>query len=89
MKKLHPLLPPARNCAIIHPLAEVAKWQTHLTQNQAGIPHAGSSPAFGTSVTDLRQASEVCYHKGIPGANFFKNFFENQEGIPQEAQNYS
>ena len=27
--------------------AAVAKWQTHLTQNQASNPHAGSSPASG------------------------------------------
>lgn len=31
-----------------HLNAEMAEWQTHLTQNQASIPHVGSSPTFGT-----------------------------------------
>ena len=35
------------------PVAGVAEWQTHLTQNQAGAPRAGSSPAFGTFTKSL------------------------------------
>ena len=33
-----------------HLNAEMAEWQTHLTQNQASIPHVGSSPTFGTNL---------------------------------------
>jgi cold shock CspA family protein len=45
---------------MIVPLAEVAKWQTQLTQNQPGLtPHVGSTPTFGILSIETRQDVHV------------------------------
>ena len=36
--------------------AGMAEWQTHLTQNQASIPHVGSSPTSSTISRQLQQS---------------------------------
>jgi hypothetical protein len=44
------------------PRAEVAKWQTQLTQNQPGRkPRVGSSPTFGSTFGDLTKT--ICGNK--------------------------
>ena len=77
------VLPQTQNHAIIILLAEVAEWQTHLTQNQAGIPHAGSSPAFGT-----KQNSPVSFM--IQGCFVFAErhfYFSTPESISSSVSN--
>ena len=36
--------------------AGMAEWQTHLTQNQASIPHVGSSPTSSTTSRQFQQS---------------------------------